>query len=189
LGVSSAQLDTPERGFSFQLDGPLDMRMDDRQRQTAARVVNETTSAELARLFWELGGERQAMRLARAIEDARRSGPFETTGQLAGLIERVAPRRGARIHPATRVFQALRMAVNDELGMLEKGLAAVLTLLKPGGRLAVITFSGRPDREEIRKRADPGLHGTGRCGYSRITPAGGPTMQVDQPQGHPPVGR
>jgi 16S rRNA (cytosine1402-N4)-methyltransferase len=146
LGVSSPQLDEPERGFSFQKDGPLDMRMDTRQELTAARLVNEASAEEMARIFFELGGERSARRVARAIEREREARPLQTTGQLAALVERIQPRRGSRIHPATRVFQALRMAVNDELGELERGLEAAWRILKPGGRLAVITFHSLEDR-------------------------------------------
>jgi 16S rRNA (cytosine1402-N4)-methyltransferase len=146
LGVSSPQLETPERGFSFQLDGPLDMRMDRRQTLTAADLVNRATVEDLTRMFQELGGEREAIRLARAIERERQVRRFETTRQLAGLIERLRPRQGRRIHPATRVFQALRMAVNDELGELTRGLEAALTILKRGARLAVITFHSAEDR-------------------------------------------
>jgi 16S rRNA (cytosine1402-N4)-methyltransferase len=146
LGVSSPQLDNADRGFSFQHDGPLDMRMDLRQRLTAAEVVNRWSEAELARIFWEYGDEPQARRMARAIVREREGRRFETTGQLAGLIERLAPRRGKKKHPATRVFQALRMAVNDESRSLKSGLAAACTLLKSGGRLAVITFHSLEDR-------------------------------------------
>lgn len=146
LGVSSAQLDQAERGFSFQRDGALDMRMNQNQSQTAAQYVNEASADELARLFWEFGGEREARRIARAIAEARGLRRFETTLQLAALVERVVPRRGQKVHPATRVFQALRMAVNDELGALQKGLPAVWKLLKPGARLAVITFHSVEDR-------------------------------------------
>ena len=147
LGVSSPQLDLAERGFSFQQDGPLDMRMDRRQSLTAAELVNGASADELARIFWELGDEPQSRRFARAIENDRRQRPFETTAQLAGLIERLAPRQGRKTHPATRVFQALRMAVNDELGSLERGLAGAVKVLKPGGRLAVITFHSLEDRK------------------------------------------
>src|SRR6266480_6348758 len=122
LGVSSPQLDRGERGFSFQQDGPLDMRMDRRQALTAAQLVNETGAEELMRLFLDLGEEPEARRLARAIEGERRLRRFETTRQLAELIERISPRRGKRAHPATRVFQALRLAVNDEIGSLRRGL-------------------------------------------------------------------
>ncbi|MCL4180257.1 MAG: 16S rRNA (cytosine(1402)-N(4))-methyltransferase RsmH [Verrucomicrobia bacterium] len=146
LGVSSPQLDWAERGFSFQQDGPLDMRMDRRQRLTAADLVNEASRDELARIFLGLGEEHEAKRLARAIDGERLKQRFETTRQLASLIERVKPRRGARVHPATKVFQALRMAVNDELGALRAGLAAALEAVKPGGRIAVITFHSVEDR-------------------------------------------
>ncbi len=156
LGVSSAQLDRPERGFSFQADGPLDMRMDTRQTLTAARLVNETSADELARIFWEFGGERESRRFARAIVKDREQQPFETTRQLAELIERLSPRHGRKTHPATKVFQALRIAVNDEIGSLKKGLDGAIELLKPGGRLAVITFHSLEDRivkEFARTRA------------------------------------
>ncbi len=146
LGVSSPQLDEAERGFSFQNDGPLDMRMDLRQPLTAAGIVNSWSEAELARVFWEYGDEPQARRFARAIVHDREGRRFETTVQLASLIERLAPRHGKKKHPATRVFQALRMAVNDESRFLKSGLAAACTLLKPGGRLAVITFHSLEDR-------------------------------------------
>ena len=146
LGVSSPQLDVAERGFSFQSDGPLDMRMDGRQATTAADLVNTASGAELARIFWELGDEAESRRFARAIVHDRAKRRFETTRQLAELIERLAPRRGKKTHPATKVFQALRMAVNDELGSLARGLAGAVTILKSGGRLAVITFHSREDR-------------------------------------------
>jgi 16S rRNA (cytosine1402-N4)-methyltransferase len=146
LGVSSPQLDSPERGFSFQHDGPLDMRMDTRQTLTAAELVNGADADELARIFWEFGGERESRRLARAMAHDRERHKFETTRQLAELVERLSPRRGKKAHPATRVFQALRIAVNDEMGSLKRGLAAAVKLLKPGGRLAVITFHSLEDR-------------------------------------------
>jgi 16S rRNA (cytosine1402-N4)-methyltransferase len=144
--VSSPQLDTAQRGFSFQQDGPLDMRMDQRQPQTAADLLNGAGEEELARIFWELGGERNARRFARAIAHDRQEHRFETTLQLAGLIERLEPRRGRKAHPATQVFQALRIAVNDEIASLRRGLEAALKILKPGGRLAVITFHSLEDR-------------------------------------------
>lgn len=146
LGVSSAQLDQAERGFSFQQDGPLDMRMDRRQTVTAAELVNEAGADELAKCFWELGGERESRRIARAIERERKLRSFETTGHLAGLIERVIPRRGQKLHPATRVFQALRLWVNEELDVLPGALSGIWTTLKPGGRLVVITFHSLEDR-------------------------------------------
>ena len=146
LGVSSPQLDEAGRGFSFLHDGPLDMRMDQQQTVTAAQLVNTASAAELAKIFWEYGDEPAARRFARAIEHDRQRRWFETTKQLAGLIERLLPRHGKKTHPATRVFQALRMAVNDELSSLRSGLAAACLLLKPGGRLAVITFHSLEDR-------------------------------------------
>ena len=163
LGVSSPQLDRAERGFSFRQDGPLDMRMDTRQALTAATLVNERSADELADIFWELGGERDSRRFARAIERDRQVRRFETTLQLAGLIERLAPRHGRRSHPATRVFQALRIAVNDEIGSLRRGLQVAVNCLKPGGRLAVISFHSLEDsvvkkwgRELARDYAVPG---------------------------------
>jgi len=146
LGLSSLQVDEAGRGFSFQQDGPLDMRMDQRQLMTAATLVNEKTVEELADIFWELGGERNARRFARAIARQREHCPLESTRQLAGLIEQLAPRQGRKAHPATRVFQAIRMAVNDEVGSLQLGLAGALRILKVGGRLAVITFHSLEDR-------------------------------------------
>src|SRR6185503_15373717 len=137
LGVSSPQLDRLERGCSFR-GGAVDMRMDTRQALTAADLVNQASAEELAKIFWEFGGERDARRFARAIVKDRESRPFETTRQLAELIERLAPRRGKKAHPATRVFQAVRIAVNDEIGSLKRGLEAALKVLKRGGRLAVI---------------------------------------------------
>ena len=146
LGVSSPQLDEAERGFSFQQDGPLDMRMDRRQQLTAAELVNTADVEDLAKILWELGGERDARRFARAIARDREQRRFNTTRQLAELIERLAPRRGRKTHPATKVFQALRMAVNDEIGSLRRGLDGALKILKPGGRLVIITFQGVDDR-------------------------------------------
>ena len=146
LGVSSPQLDQAERGFSFQQDGPLDMRMDHRQQLTAAELVNTAEAEALAKIFWEFGDERDSRRFARAIVHDRALRKFETTKQLADLIERLAPRHGKKAHPATKVFQALRIAVNDELGSLARGLAAAVKILAPGGRLAVITFHSLEDR-------------------------------------------
>jgi 16S rRNA (cytosine1402-N4)-methyltransferase len=146
LGVSSPQLDVAERGFSFQNDGPLDMRMDHRQKLTAAELVNGEEVEPLAKIFWEYGDERDSRRFARAIVHDRALRKFETTKQLADLIERLAPRHGKKAHPATKVFQALRIAVNDEIGSLKRGLAEAVKILKPGGRLAVITFHSLEDR-------------------------------------------
>lgn len=146
LGVSSPQLDWAERGFSFMTEGPLDMRMDLRQSLTAADLVNRESEFELARIIWELGEERQSRRFAKAIVEQRKVKPFATTKELADFIERLAPRHGKKTHPATQVFQALRIAVNDELGSLQRGLEAGVKVLKPGGRLAVITFHSLEDR-------------------------------------------
>ena len=146
LGVSSPQLDSGERGFSLQEKGPLDMRMDDRQQETAADWVNEKSEGVLAEVFWLNGGERKSRRIAKAIAEKRKQGRIETTVELSDLIEKVIPRRGKKTHPATRVFQALRIAVNDEFGELRNGLPRVSQLLKQGGRLAVITFHSAEDR-------------------------------------------
>jgi len=146
LGVSSPQLDVAERGFSFQQDGPLDMRMDMRQQETAADVVNTVAVEDLERIFRDLGDEPQARRFARALAREREGTPFVRTGQLAQFIERLSPRRGQRTHPATRVFQAIRIAVNREMESLREGLGAAVGVLRPGGRLAVITFHSLEDR-------------------------------------------
>lgn len=146
LGVSSPQVDVAGRGFSFQQDGPLDMRMNQSQSLTAAELVNGEPAENLANIFWEFGGERDSRRFAKAIELDRQVRRFETTRQLAELIERLSPRAGRKAHPATKVFQALRIAVNDEIGSLKRGLEAALQILKPGGRLAVITFHSLEDR-------------------------------------------
>ncbi len=146
LGVSSPQLDRAERGFSFQQDGPLDMRMDARQALTAADLINSASAEELMRIFWDYGDEPDARRMARAIEHDRQMQRFTTTRQLAELLERISPRHGRKAHPATRVFQALRIALNDEIGSLRRGLTGAVRLLKPGGRLAVITFHSLEDR-------------------------------------------
>ena len=158
LGVSSPQLDHPERGFSFAKEGPLDMRMDPEWPVTAAMLVNEEPVEELARIFREYGEERYAWRVAEAIVQRRRVRSFESTRDLAGVLERVVPRQkvGARIHPATRVFQGLRIAVNDELAELEAGLEAAFSRLKVGGRLVIISFHSLEDRivkQFLRKRA------------------------------------
>jgi 16S rRNA (cytosine1402-N4)-methyltransferase len=146
LGLCSLQLDLPERGFSFQADGPLDMRMDPGQELTAAALLNQTGAEELANLFWEYGGESNSRRIARAIVRERQTRPWLRTRQLAELIEKISPRGGRKAHPATKVFQALRIAVNDETGHLERGLEAAVRILSPGGRLAVICFNGLEDR-------------------------------------------
>jgi len=146
LGVSSMQIDDPERGFSFRYDGPLDMRMGPDAAKTAADVVNATGEAELARLIRTLGEERAARRIAGAIVAARAEAPITRTGRLADIIRGVLPRAADGIDPATRTFQALRMHVNDELGELDRGLVAAERLLRPGGRLCVVAFHSLEDR-------------------------------------------
>jgi 16S rRNA (cytosine1402-N4)-methyltransferase len=145
IGVSSMQLDRPERGFSFRQDGPLDMRME-RMGPSAADLVNEASEAELADIFFYYGEERRARAVARALIERRRKGRIETTGQLAELVAELIRTEPGGIHPATRVFQALRIAVNDELGELTNALYAAERVLEPGGRLAVVTFHSLEDR-------------------------------------------
>ncbi|GAB4262040.1 MAG: 16S rRNA (cytosine(1402)-N(4))-methyltransferase RsmH [Deferrisomatales bacterium] len=149
LGVSSRQLDAATRGFSFLRDGPLDMRMDSTQGVPAERLVNEASEGELARLFREYGEEPRAARAARAIARARRRRPLRTTGELARVLEEALGRRGPK-HPATRVFQALRIAVNRELDALDDALAAIPALLAPGGRVVVISYHSLEDRRVKR---------------------------------------
>jgi 16S rRNA (cytosine1402-N4)-methyltransferase len=146
LGVSSMQLDEAERGFSFMRDGPLDMRMGD-AGQTAADLVNTAEPFELARIFYVYGEERQSRRIAAAIARRRAEQPFSRTLELAEFIEKaLGGRRGAKVHPATRAFQGLRIAVNEELAELEAGLVAAERALKPDGRLCVVTFHSLEDR-------------------------------------------
>ena len=149
LGVSSFQFDEPARGFSFRADGPLDMRMDrdtDPAQPTAADLVNHLPERELADVLFELGEERAARRIARAIVAARAEAPILTTGRLAQVIRAVLPPDRSGIDPATRSFQALRLRVNDELGESERALAAAARLLAPGGRLVVVAFHSLEDR-------------------------------------------
>ena len=148
LGVSSMQLDRPDRGFSYAADAPLDMRMDPSADLTAQDVVNETDERELAEIFHRFGEERFARQIARAIVRRRAKQPFERTGDLVEVIKQAipAPARFGEGHPAKRSFQALRIEVNDELGSLERALPAALTMLRPGGRLAVISFHSLEDR-------------------------------------------
>ena len=142
LGLSSRQLQSAERGFSFMKDGPLDMRFDPTQGETAADLINNLSEAELADIFWQYGEERRSRRLARAIVNNR---PFTNTRQLADLVAAQVKGR-ERIHPATRIFQALRIATNHELEAVETGIPAAIGLLKPGGRIAVISFHSLEDR-------------------------------------------
>jgi 16S rRNA (cytosine1402-N4)-methyltransferase len=148
LGVSSMQLDRPERGFSYSVDAPLDMRMDPSQEITARDVVNDWPERELVTIFRRYGEERYAKQIARAIVRRRKETLFERTGELVDTIRAAipAPARFGDGHPAKRVFQALRIAVNDELGALESALPAALEMLRPGGRLAVISFHSLEDR-------------------------------------------
>jgi 16S rRNA (cytosine1402-N4)-methyltransferase len=148
LGVSSMQLDRPERGFSYAVDAPLDMRMDPSSELSARELVNEADERELTRIFRQYGEERYARQIARAIVRRRRREPFERTGELVETIRAAipAPARFGDGHPARRVFQALRVAVNDELGSLEAALPAAVEMLRPGGRLAVISFHSLEDR-------------------------------------------
>ena len=146
LGVSSSQLDWPERGFSLLRDGPLDMRMDLDQSLTAANIVNDESEMKLADIIWRFGGERESRKIAKAIVRAREKCEIRTTKELAEIVEGVKPRRGKKTHPATKVFQGLRIKVNDEFGELKKGLKSVSSLLKESGRLVVITFHSGEDR-------------------------------------------
>jgi len=147
LGMSSDQLDDAERGFSFQQTGPLDMRLNPAEDEPASSLLKRLSERDLADLFWKYGEERFSRRIARRIVEIRRRTPLETTEQLAELIRRCVPRpRGRQIDPATRVFQALRIAVNDELGALERLLADLPSCLKSGGRAVVISFHSLEDR-------------------------------------------
>jgi 16S rRNA (cytosine1402-N4)-methyltransferase len=148
LGVSSMQLDRPERGFSYAVDAPLDMRMNPRDEVSARELVNEASERDLTHIFKRYGEERYARQIARAIGRERRRRPIERTGELVEIIRAAipAPARFGDGHPAKRVFQALRIAVNDELGELEHALPAAFEMLRPGGRLAVISFHSLEDR-------------------------------------------
>ncbi len=175
LGVSSPQLDEAGRGFSFLREGPLDMRMDRSGGLTAAELVNGESAERLAEIFRTLGEEPQARRIARALVAARADGTrFTTTTGLADFVERLIGRRGGH-HPATRVFQALRMAVNDELGELTRALDGGLAILKPGGRFAVITFESLSDRIVKRFFA-------AHVGKMRALQQGGETWEGELPK-------
>jgi 16S rRNA (cytosine1402-N4)-methyltransferase len=147
LGLSSDQLADAERGFSFQLDGPLDLRFDPEQGESAAELLSHIGEQRLADIIYQYGEERHSRRIAKKIVETRRSAPIRTAGQLAELVRSCVPRTpGLRIDPATRTFQALRIAVNEELASLEKSLATFPDCLKPGGRLAIISFHSLEDR-------------------------------------------
>jgi 16S rRNA (cytosine1402-N4)-methyltransferase len=162
LGVSSPQLDDPERGFSFRADGPLDMRMDPTRGEPVSAWLARAGVDEIREVIATLGEERFARRVARAIVEARAENPILRTNQLAAIVARAVRTREPGKHPATRTFQALRMFINDELGQLQQGLAAALELLAPGGRLAVISFHSLEDRivkrfMKTHSEVDPGL--------------------------------
>lgn len=144
VGVSSMQIDESERGFSFLRDGPLDMRMNPDASLTAAIIVNQYPEAEIARILFEYGEERRSRQIAKALVAVRRKKEIRTTAELVKIVEPIVGR--GPIHPATRVFQALRIAVNDELGELQRGLEAAIELTKPGGRIAAISFHSLEDR-------------------------------------------
>ena len=182
LGVSSLQFDKASRGFSIQHNGPLDMRLDPDSPLTAARIVNEWPAEQLELLLRENGEERNAGLIARRIVSVRAQKPFETTDDLKSLIEREFPRTG-RIHPATRTFMALRIAVNQELENLTRGLESVVSLLKPGGRLAVISFHSLEDR--IVKNVFKSFMDQGWC--ERVTHA--PVCPGPEEVGHNPRAR
>jgi 16S rRNA (cytosine1402-N4)-methyltransferase len=147
LGFCSDQLGDPARGFSFQADGPLDMRLDPTRGEPASALIRRFTEKDLADVFWRYGEERFSRRVARVIVETRKDAPIVTTGQLAELVRRCVPRsKGHRIDPATRVFQALRIAVNDELGALERFLQVVPDCLRRGGKIAIISFHSLEDR-------------------------------------------
>jgi 16S rRNA (cytosine1402-N4)-methyltransferase len=147
IGISSPQIDDAERGFALRLDGPLDMRMDKRSPLTASRILNNSSETELARIFYEYGEEKRSRRLARAIVEHREEKPFERTLELAEFCEKVLGKsRPGKLPTPTKIFQALRIAVNDELGELKKALHDAIPLLKSGGRLAVISFHSLEDR-------------------------------------------
>ena len=145
LGVSSFQLDEVERGFSFREDGPLDMRMDPESGQSAAEFIAHTEEKELADLIYKYGEERKSRRIAHKIIEVCRQTPIETTGQLADIVRSCVPQSRDGIDPATRTFQALRIAVNDELGELERALASAENILKPGGKMVVVSFHSLED--------------------------------------------
>jgi 16S rRNA (cytosine1402-N4)-methyltransferase len=157
LGFSSMQIDDPARGFAFRTEGRLDMRMDRRQALSAMEVVNKYPESELARIFHEYGEERRSRRLAGVIAEERRKEPIGTTARLAEVVLRAVGRPpGSRIHPATRVFQAIRMEVNDELGNIARSLPDAVSLLRPGGRLAVLSYHSVEDRavKEVFRRLE-----------------------------------
>lgn len=184
LGVSSMQLDQPARGFSFRFEGPLDMRMES-AGQSAADLVNEMAERPLADLIFTFGEEKKARRIAKAIVAARELAPIHTTQQLAEIVRRaIGPAGKDRIDPATRTFQALRIAVNDELGEVDRGLAAAERILSPGGRMAIVSFHSLEDRrvkQFLRDRA--GRNPKGSRHLPEIAPQSEPTLRLIAPGG------
>ncbi len=174
LGFSSDQIDNPERGFSFMADGLLDMRMNRNQTKTAAVLVNELPERELADLLWSLGEESASRRVASAIVSERRTAPIRTTLHLADVVSRAKGGRHGRIHPATQTFQALRMAVNDELEQAGQGFESAMKLVREGGRVAVITFHSGEDR--VIKQAM-----SRHVGRDVALPQGGSRWEGDKP--------
>jgi 16S rRNA (cytosine1402-N4)-methyltransferase len=184
LGVSSMQLDRAERGFSFRFTGPLDMRMES-AGQSAADLVNEMAERPLADLIFTFGEEKKARRIAKAIVAARALAPIHTTQQLAEIVRRaIGPAKKDRIDPATRTFQALRIAVNDELGEIDRGLAAAERILAPGGRMAIVSFHSLEDRrvkQFLRDRA--GRNPKGSRHLPEIAVSAAPTLRLIAPGG------
>ena len=180
LGVNSAQLADPQRGFSFEHEGPLDMRFSPQQREQAVELVNRLSERELADLFYHYGQERQSRKIARAICAARRSGRIRTTRALARIVESAVGGRRGRIHPATRVFQALRIAVNRELENLDRFLDACFTHLRPGGRVAVISFHSLED-----KRVKRAFREAARAGVARVRTPRPVTPDADEIRRNP----
>jgi 16S rRNA (cytosine1402-N4)-methyltransferase len=178
LGVSSPQIDDPERGFSFRFDGPLDMRMS-ADGPSAAGLVNSLGETELADIIWRFGEERLSRRVAKAIVAARREAPIERTAALARIVRSVVPGSRDGIDPATRTFQALRIAVNDEMGELERGLKAAEHLLKAGGRLAVVSFHSLEDRAiKLFLRDRAGAAPSGSRHRPDTTPSSPPSFRL-----------
>ncbi len=187
VGVSSYQIDAAERGFSFQRDGPLDMRME-RAGPSAADAVNKLSETALADVLYYYGEEDQSRRIARVIVEARAAAPIAHTGELAALVERaVGGRKGARLHPATKTFQALRILVNDELDELARALAGAEQALKPGGRLVVVSFHSLEDRlvkTFLYERA--GLRGGGSRHFPEAPAARAPSFHMMERRPHAP---
>jgi 16S rRNA (cytosine1402-N4)-methyltransferase len=185
IGVSSMQIDEADRGFSFRLDGPLDMRMGQSGR-SAADIINTASAEELADIFYYFGEERQSRRIAKAIVERRAIEPILTTRVLAEIVQKAAPAKPTQIHPATRTFQALRIAVNDELGELVSALVGAEALLKPSGRLVVVSFHSLEDRIVKQYFAERSNRGRAK---SRLLPGevAPPPAAYDLPLGQPVV--